>query len=71
MGHTAVSDIESSSVTLLTLRKEPDENTAILLILTGQSTQKLIQTKLRPKNLICLENESKPIKTSGFSKYNH
>ena len=29
--HTAVSDIESSSVNLLTLRKEPDENTVILL----------------------------------------
>ena len=42
MGHTAVSDIESSSVTLLTWRKEPEENTVILLISTGQSAQRLI-----------------------------
>ena len=31
MGHIAVSDIESSSVTLKTWRKEPEENTVILL----------------------------------------
>ena len=33
MGHTGVSDIESSSVTLLTWRKEPEENFVISLIL--------------------------------------
>ena len=41
MGHTAVSDIESSSVTLYTWRKEPEENTVILLISTRQ-----IETKI-------------------------
>ena len=42
MGHTAVSDIESSSVTLKTLRKEPEKNTVILNIFTRQLTQRLI-----------------------------
>ena len=34
MGHIAVSDIESSSVTPTTRLKEPEENTVILNIFT-------------------------------------
>ena len=34
MGHTAVSDIESSPVILSFWRKEPEENTVVLLNLT-------------------------------------
>ena len=42
MGHTAVSDIESSSVTQKFWRKEPEEKTVPMLNLTEQSTQRLI-----------------------------
>ena len=42
MGHTAVWDIKSSSVTLKTWPKEPEKNTVILSIFTSLSTQRLI-----------------------------
>ena len=39
MGHTAVSDIESFLISFpITWRKEPEENTVILQMFTGQST---------------------------------
>ena len=40
MGHTAISAIKASSVTLNTCQKEPEKNTESLPILTGQSTPK-------------------------------
>ena len=42
LGHTAVSAIQASSVTLLIRQKEPEENTVYLKILTWQSFQRLI-----------------------------
>ena len=51
MGHTAVSDFKTSSVTLITWRKEPEENTIIPLIVTGQSTDaKTATNKIETKN---------------------
>ena len=42
LGHTAVSAIKASSVTLYTWQKEPVENTVNLQVLTWQSFQRLI-----------------------------
>ena len=42
LGHTAVSAIKASSVTLQIWQKEPVENTVNLQILTWQSFQRLI-----------------------------
>ena len=42
LGHTAVSAIDASSVTLLTRQKELEENTVYLKILTWRSFQRLI-----------------------------
>ena len=42
LGHTAVSAIKASSVTLKTWQKEPVENTVYLQLLTWQSFQRLI-----------------------------
>ena len=46
LGHTAVSAIEASSVTLQTWQKEPVENTVNLQFLTWQSFQRLIQVEI-------------------------
>ena len=42
LGHTAVSAIKASSVTLHTWQKEPVESTVNLQFLTGQSLQRLL-----------------------------
>ena len=42
LGHTAVSAIKASSVTLQTWQKEPVENTVNLQFLTEQSFQRLL-----------------------------
>ena len=42
LGHTAVSAIKASSVTLEILQKEPDDNAVNLQILTWQSSKRLI-----------------------------
>ena len=42
LGHTAISAIKASSVTLYTWQKGPEENTVYLKILTWQSFQRLM-----------------------------
>ena len=42
VGHTAVSAIKASSMTLEIWRKEPEKNTVYLTILTWQSFQRLM-----------------------------